>query len=265
MKRILAGGGTIGVAWKVLAIGLVAASLIGLAFQFQIVQMPSIQTQGVTTPRLSFDGLPMTEAVYDAPSDTFSDGKLDAGETETFSHYFASPADDGDWDVAWNTQEFMTWFHTPSAPEFGYSFNTTDTTGTNISYVTVMHGDNKEVRFVHHLDSHFDQENAPADGIPYKLVFHVYPFVAPPTAVDDQFVTPWRTATVIYPLANDIGSGLYITAVSGVMGNSQATINQDGSITYFHDSTLGETFTYTVCSGAPLYKTDTAIVTTTIA
>ena len=251
------------IGWMILIIGsfVTTGALIGIAFNFSIIQTTSVQTQGVYTPEMYFDGVVMDQAQYDAPSDIFSDGVLEAAEAESFSHTLMSPVTDGDWDVAWNVQEFMTWFHTPTDPSYGYVFNVTDQTGTNISYMTVMHGETKTIEFVHSLNSHFDQGAAPVGGIPFKLALHVYPYVMPPTATDDSFMVVWRTATPIYPLLNDVGSPLTITSVSAAPGGSIATIDPTGQfITYYKGSVNQETITYTICTGAPLYKMDTGTI-----
>lgn len=209
----------------------------------------------------------MDSAEYTAPSDVFSDGVLAAGEQESFSHSLMSPATDGDWDIAFNVEEFMPFVNMQGPetdPSYGYMFNISNDTGVNITYMTVMHGETKTINFVHYLNSHYDQENAPVGGIPYKLDLHVYPYVAPPTAVDDTFIVTYHEDTIIYPLLNDVG-GLTIKSVDGVPSGSTAVISSDKTyITYYQGSENPETFSYIVSGSEPLFKEDTGGITTDI-
>lgn len=261
--RWFVGGGTTVSIIKICAVFGTVAVLLGTTGSFLVTQQQDIVTEGAIAPSVFFDGTQLTGTTFDVPADSFSDGKLVYGETESFQHTISSPASDGDWEVMWNTYANMDWFDSPTSPYYGYYFNVTNTEGANISYMTVMHGETKTINFVHSLDRHFQ---ATADPIPFVLTLSVVPFVQPPEANPDVFTVQFQNTMSLTPLSNDVSHAddptLRIISVSAcVNSGNTATISPDGqTISYHQGSTTGENLQYTIMDSGPMHKVATSTI-----
>jgi hypothetical protein len=234
---------------------IVGAVLLGIQASYLVIKQQNIQTEGATF-EVYWDGEQLTTSTYNAPEDQFTDNKLIPGETETFTHTVSSPITDGNWEFYWNNEADMTWFHTPLHEFYGYYFRTTDNANQDINNMVVMHGENKTIKFIHSLDTHFQYT---ANPIPFKLQLHICPFVQAPEANDDNYGFPMGTTDVVlHVLENDLdySGGLNITSTS------QGTISPDGqTILFVGHADLHTSLVYTITDNGPRHKTDTATVT----
>ena len=261
MRRWLFGGGTFAGVVKLCFIFGAAAVLITLMGSYTVMQQFGVTTQGLTQPRVAIDGVFLSEDTYNMPEDDI--GTLGVGDTVTVPHTFFSESTDGSWTVFWDNSEFMTWFDTPTDPNYGYTFTTTDTEGNEISYVDIFPGDTKTVNFNHNLDLHFA---ALPEGttIPYKLQMHIEEYIGAPLAVEDHVGIGRGVAGVIYPLANDIdysGNGMEIISIGTLPAYCTASISADGQSINWYMDTTSASFTYTIVSmDVPVPREATATI-----
>lgn len=208
----------------------VTGLLISTAILTSITINQDIPLEGVPSISLLWDGTPMEGTSYEVADETFSDGKLEAGETEIFTHTIEIPASDGDYSFSWDKNLGMDWFDNPSHEFYGFYFDVTDTDDVVITEFDLFAGETKTLKFVYSLDPLFAITTNPA---PFSLTINILPYVDPTPPAENGIQYPaggetfpgGSTIDVLYTYAADVTSidlsynydgGAYLTIENGV-------------------------------------------------
>jgi|WetSurSiteA1Bulk_404760.scaffolds.fasta_scaffold20528_5 hypothetical protein len=252
--RWIGTGGTFAAILKICALFTVGAVLLGIAGSYLIIQQSAI-TLGGATLEVYWDDIQLTEASWTAPEDIMSEGILQPGETETFTHFVSSPITDGDWEVYWDPNQMQ--FTNPLDEFYGYYFSVTDQNDNPINDIVVMHGVTKTIKFVHSLDSHFQYT---PNQLPFRLDIHVSPYVPAPIANPESYGFGQGGTQDLYVLTNDISYADPATLT--IIASERGTISPDGQyITLSLGPDTAYSFTYTIQDMGPRHKTAVGTVT----
>ena len=251
LARIIgAGGGLTGLAKGLIVMTVTAALISTMVGTYLVSQSDDIELVGRLTYDLWVDGVPIGGDSLAMTPDVFTGDSLSWGETETFTHTFYSPPNNGNFSVAIN-QSWQTWLlpgH--EADEFyGYRMYCMDETDTEITSFAVITGEPaRQIQFVHTLDVHFA---ATPNPLPYSLSLEVSE-LKPPMAVNDTVSLMYNQATNIMVLSNDYDPLSLPLSIISVESGAQVTLVISGDHIIATSNVAGSQQViahYVICNG----------------